>query len=163
MRLPQGSGSPEAPQKKKGAGAGEFTDWRSSQHAEKTVLCPGRPYPGSTFSSDRGFFLAEAGEVPVRLLSTRWCCREKPLGVCGAPRHTDRREPARSWEGIPKERRSAPMALNRKRHSDRPPPHHGIPGCLGVVTVNTESPSLAASLSSRDSATRPAEPLRGRG
>lgn len=32
---------------------------------------------------------------------------------------------------------------------------------LTGITVNTDSPSLAASLSSRDSATRPAEPLQG--
>ena len=46
----------------------------------------GGPYPGSTFSSDRGFFLAKAKEVPGRLLSTRWCCQEMPLwGRAGCP------------------------------------------------------------------------------
>lgn len=45
------------------------------------------------------------------------------------------------------------------------PTARGPPRPAGAqgVTVNTDSPSLAASLSSRDSATRPAEPLRGHG
>lgn len=53
-------------------------------------------------------------------------------------------------------------------HPGNPAPHLRHPqtprSCaIGLTgfTVNTDSPSLAASLSSRDSATRPAEPLQG--
>lgn len=74
--------------------AGNGADPRGSQYTERQGV--GSPYPGSAFSSsDLGFFLADTGEEPGRLLSTRWCCGGKALLAGGGCPQTG----PGSWEG----------------------------------------------------------------
>lgn len=155
---------PEGLSRRKRARAGNLTNARNSKVQTEPRFCsPGRPLTPALASPP---IAASSWQKwrPGRPLAD--CSRHggaakesHSRGVRGTEMPTTENQPRfpglGSWE--PPEKMTRPYP--QQEEAPKSPPQDR--GCLGVNTVNTESPSLAASLSSRDSATRPAEPLEG--